>query len=249
MRLQVGLLGGAQRGVGVSGEEIAGVLADHGRKRSSLAFSSMRARCSREPAPCRAPGRGPRDLLVGEASRSRSTTTIAGPRAGPRWPDAARSEARRVPRGGGVGRARRHAVQRLVVGAWMSAVAGGQAVQAQPRGDGVEPRPQARLAPELAERAVGAQECLLRDLLGLGAAAEHAQADGEHAVLIRPHQILEGRRLSAASRTSRSSLSGSGSRTVRPATGVEVPHRGAGAGCETEIIATRGMESRQPRRR
>ena len=48
MRVQLRLLGGAQRVVGASGEEVARVLAGHGRKRSSFALSSMRARCRRE---------------------------------------------------------------------------------------------------------------------------------------------------------------------------------------------------------
>jgi hypothetical protein len=57
---------------------------------------------------------------------------------------------------------------------------------------------QAGLAAEVAEGAVGAQERLLGHVLGLGAAAEHAQRHAEHAMLVGGHQLLEGARVAGA---------------------------------------------------
>jgi hypothetical protein len=45
---------------------------------------------------------------------------------------------------------------------------------------------------------VGAQERLLRDVLGLGPAAQHPERDAEDPVLVGRHQLLEGARVPGA---------------------------------------------------
>ena len=102
-----------------------------------------------------------------------------------------RRELLALQRGGRVAGRGRQPQQRGVVAALVAAGARGEAGEAEPRGDRVQPRPQPRLAAELAEPAVRAQERLLGDLLRLGAAAEHPERDAEHAMLVGDHESLE----------------------------------------------------------
>src|SRR5215813_12855504 len=97
-----------------------------------------------------------------------------------------------------VGRARvagRNPRQRLLTLAQEPPLAGRQAIQAQARGDRIEPRRELRIAAEVRDGPVSPQKYLLRRLLGLGSAAEHPERDAEHAVLVGDHQLLEGSRV------------------------------------------------------
>src|SRR5262245_15488567 len=93
--------------------------------------------------------------------------------------------------------ARRQAGQGLFALARHAPLARAEAVQAQARGDRVEPRRELRVAPELADGSMHAQEDFLGELLGLGAIAQHTQRDAEDAVLVGDHQILEGSGIAA----------------------------------------------------
>ena len=88
-----------------------------------------------------------------------------------------------------------HAEQDLFAMAHRVALSHGQAVEAEPRHDGVQPGRELGVAAELRETPVGTEERLLRDFLGFGGAAQHAQSDAEDAVLMGGHELLEGPRV------------------------------------------------------
>ena len=74
-------------------------------------------------------------------------------------------------------------------------LAGGEAVQAEARGDRVEPRRELCLAAEILHGAMDPEENLLGDLLGLAPIAQHPQGHSEDPVLVGDHQLLEGSRV------------------------------------------------------
>src|SRR5262249_15560222 len=74
-----------------------------------------------------------------------------------------------------------------------SALAAGQTVEAQPRGDRVQPRREPRVSAELGEPPVGPEERLLGDVLGLGGIPEHPEREPVDAMLLGADQLL-GRR-------------------------------------------------------
>src|SRR5204862_4799728 len=112
-----------------------------------------------------------------------------------------------------------------VVAARQSAVRGGQAIEAESRGDRIEPRAQPRLAAKVRDGAMGSQEHLLRDLLGLRAVAQHAQRDAEHAMLIRDHELFECARIAGAQAWEQTGRIGAEAlaHSVRPPWAREVP--------------------------
>src|SRR5207249_9040777 len=89
----------------------------------------------------------------------------------------------------------RQARQRLFTFANHPSVARRQAVQAQPRGDRVEPRRELRVAPKPGDGAVDPDEYLLGEVLGLRLAAQHPERHAEDAMLVGDHQVLEGPRI------------------------------------------------------
>ena len=148
----------------------------------------------RAPAP--APARSPRRT---RPSRSRSTTTM---RRSSGSSAMARRERRlelatlerRVRARARVGQPE----QRLLALARQAPLAGGEPVEAEPRGDRVEPGRELGVAAKVAERAMGPEEGLLRHFLGLGPVAQHAKGHPEHAMLVGRHQLLEGAGIAGA---------------------------------------------------
>jgi len=55
-----------------------------------------------------------------------------------------------------------------------------------------------RLAAEVRQRSVRAQERLLGDLLGFRPVSQHAKRDAEHSVLVGNHELLEGAAIALA---------------------------------------------------
>src|SRR5437667_51020 len=89
----------------------------------------------------------------------------------------------------------RETLERLVALARHATLAGGEAVQAEARGDRVEPRRELGLAAEILHGAMDPEENLLGDLLGLAPIAQHRQGHSEDPVLVGDHQLLEGSRV------------------------------------------------------
>src|SRR5216683_3170618 len=75
---------------------------------------------------------------------------------------------------------------------------GREPVQAEPRGDGVEPGRELGVPAELGQAAMGPEEGLLGHFLSLGGVAQHPHRHPEHAMLVRDHQLLEGDSLAGA---------------------------------------------------
>src|SRR3990172_76925 len=116
----------------------------------------------------------------------RSTTTIlrsSGSSPIARWSAVSSSLRSSSSAGSASPLARRSSVSSPPPRAGGARVAGGKAVQAQARGDRVEPRRELRLAPEFVDRAVDPEKHLLGDFLRLGAISEHPERDPEHPVL------------------------------------------------------------------
>src|SRR5207247_730544 len=84
------------------------------------------------------------------------------------------------------------ALERLLAHARHAALARGEAVQAEPRRDRVEPGRELGLAAEVLHGPMDSQKDLLGDLLGLAPIAQHPERHPEDPVLVGDHQLLEG---------------------------------------------------------
>ena len=141
-----------ERLVEEGGERFARVVAGHGRKRSSLSLRSVRARCRRERTVPELEVERLRRSPRRRGPRGRAAPPRCGaPRAAPRWrggaPPRARPARPRHPGRSLVGQPQ----QRLLALPMQPPLGGRQPVQAEPRGDGVEPGRELGVAAELGQ--------------------------------------------------------------------------------------------------
>jgi hypothetical protein len=192
VRVQRGPLVRRERVVDQRRELFARVVTIHGKNRSS--FSRRSDSRPMEPRPHRAELQleGLGDLLVRQALEV--TQHHHDPPVLAELADRAvqgRLELASLGFFGGALGGRRYTRQRFITVAGDAPLARRQPVQAQTRGNRVEPRRELGLAAELADGAVHAEKDLLGEILGFRPVAEHPERHAEDAVLVSDHQVLE----------------------------------------------------------